>query len=467
MNRLPLLLLLLPLLAAPLTAQISLQQGPQTGQLYPRDLATNSALATVAGEVTAAGYSRVHLVVQQDGLSYSTHAADLHYGTGGAAPFAFAPVLAAGLHDYSFELLLEGFGGMQSVSTTDFVACGDAYLINGQSNAVASDYHGENLANQDMSRWVRSFGTASINALAAGSDLEWYTADGEGQNQSGTVGAWGLRAARLLVDEYQMPIALINGAVGGTLIGAHQRDDADPENLSTIYGRLLYRARRAGLDQDVRAMLWHQGESNGSTDPYSYFDSFRGLRADWLQDYPAIEHVFLYQIRKGCLVPDMDIRELQRQLPDFLPRVTTLPTAGIDEHDGCHFWYAGYRQIGDWTAAAMAKRLYGYPLPRRAAPPNLLEARFTSAARDEIELLYRDPGQTLVLDPGIESRLRLRGGVPETVVAATATPGRVLLQLSGPTAATEVASIGQSGGGPWIRNADGVAAFTFEVPIQP
>ena len=465
---LPLLLLplLLPLLAAPIAAQVTLHQGPATGQLYPRDLATGQAAVAVAGEVTAPGMSRVHLIVTQDGAAWSSHSLDLSYA-GAVAPFAFAPSIAAGLHDYAFELRLEGGGTNIQVAYTDFVACGDAYLINGQSNAVASDYHNENLANQSQSRWIRSFGTAALSGSAVAADLDWNLADGESTYAPGSVGAWGLRAAQLLVDRYQVPVALLNGAVGGTIIFAHQRNDADPEDLSSIYGRLLFRARAAGIDQRVRAMLWHQGESDGANDPVYYHGKFRDLRDDWLADFPALEQIFVFQIRKGCAVPDMDIREVQRQFPDLFDDLTALPTAGIDEHDACHFYYAGYRQMGDWMAAAMAARLYGEQLPRHAAPPNLLEARFANAARDQIELVFRDPGQTLVLDPGIENRIKLRWSVPETVLAATASPGRILLQLSGPTAATKVAFIGQAGAGPWIRNAHGVAAFPFEVPILP
>jgi hypothetical protein len=264
-----------------------------------------------------------------------------------------------------------------------------------------------------------------------------------------------------------VPVALINGAVGGTVIQAHQRDDADPENLNTIYGRLLYRAREAGVDLNARAMLWHQGESDGANDPVVYFDRFTALRDDWLEDYPSLEQLFVFQIRKGCAVPDMDIREAQRRFGDLFPDLTVLPTAGIDAHDGCHFYTEGYQRMGEWMAAAVAARLHGLGLPPEAAPPNVREARFTSAARDRIELVFRDPAQEIVLEPGIEARLKLRDGVAETVVQATAARGRVFLQLSGPTAATRVAYIGQALEGPWILNRRGVGAFTFEIPILP
>ena len=56
-------------------------------------------------------------------------------------------------------------------------------------------------------------------------DLDWYVADGLGSNNSGTIGAWALKSARLLSELYRVPIAVLNGAVGGTAISYHLRDD--------------------------------------------------------------------------------------------------------------------------------------------------------------------------------------------------------------------------------------------------
>lgn len=446
-------------------AQVVLAEGPVNGRLYSRDLITNQAIVPVGGAVVVSGMNRIHLVVFQDGSSWWSDSMDLVY-TGSWASFLFAVPLEAGLHDYAFRLYLESAGQFEQVHTVDDVACGDVYLINGQSNAVAADYHGEDLGNADQSHWIRTYGSASTEAAQVVADTGWHVADGEGANDSGTIGAWGLRAARILVDRYQIPIALINGAVGGSPLYQHKRDESHPENLGTIYGRLLFRARQAGVDQKARAILWHQGESNGLTNAHVYLPSFGELLETWLEDFPAVERVFVFQIRKGCGTPSMGIREAQRQFPDYFPEVTIMPTAGIDDHDGCHYRYAGYRQMGDWIAGRMAVFFYGEVMPDDSVPPNISEARFTGPNQDEIELLFRNPQQALILDPGIETRFRLRGNVHQSIVAATAFPGRIVLKLSGPTNAPRLAYIGQARSGPWIKNTFGVGAFTFEVPIH-
>ena len=79
------------------------------------------------------------------------------------------------------------------------------------------------------------------------------------------VGYWGVELARRLVENHQVPVCIINGAVGGARIDQHQRNAADPEDMTTIYGRLLWRVRRARLTH-VRAVLWHQGENDQGAD---------------------------------------------------------------------------------------------------------------------------------------------------------------------------------------------------------
>jgi Carbohydrate esterase, sialic acid-specific acetylesterase len=450
-------------LGATASAQVSMTEGPIQGQLYPRDLVSNQALVMVSGTVTQTGFSQVQLTVNRDGLLWWSQTIPLNY-SGGSAPFSFQAPLDAGLFDYSMELLLESGGVMQVIDLVGNIACGDAYLINGQSNALAADYYAENLGNRFQSRWIRSFGTASTKPTDVVADQQWHLADALLGNDAGTIGAWGLRAAWLLVERYQIPIAILNGSVGGSPLYQHHRNPNDPEDLDTIYGRLLYRTRKAGLDQNIRAMMWHQGESSGNVLPNLYTTSFGELIDEWHLDFPAMEHTFVFQIRGGCGVNGMGIREAQRRWQDHFPNLTTIPTAGIDGHDKCHFYYRGYQRMGDFMAAALTI-MYNEQVPTNAAPPNIRGARFTSAAKDEIDLIFRDPQQVLVLSPSIISRLRLRNGGNETIVLASTTPGHILLQLSGPSNADAIAYIGNAGSGPWIKNTLGVGAYTFEVPL--
>lgn len=465
LSRFPLIPAALLALASAAAGQVEFTEGPQKGRLYPRDLATDRAAVRVEGVVHTPNGSFARLVVTRDGAPWWQADAPLQYGPNGA-PFAFAPEIEAGLHDYSFELLVSAGGALTSERLVESVACGDAYLIDGQSNANAG---GWSQTDRWRSKWIRTWGHAGVTRAQVLLDDNWRIANGVNGNSYGTIGAWALRMGHLLVERYQVPVCIINGSVGATPISWHQRVDENPLDLGTIYGRLLYRAQRAGVADKARAMLWHQGEADGMRRPAYYQSRFDEMRADWLEDYPALEHIFVFQIRKGCGIAgsDMGIREVQRRLADIYPEVVGLPTAGIQGHDGCHYSFEGYRDIGNLAFAAVVRHVFDEPAPPGSQPPNLWQARFTSAARDEIELLFRDPNQPLVLDDGIEEYFVLRGTGSEVVLAADAQPGRILLTLSGPTTAHAIGYVGHQEDGPWVKNAYGVGAFTFQVPIQP
>jgi len=86
------------------------------------------------------------------------------------------------------------------------------------------------------------------------------------------IGYWGLELARRLVEDQKVPMFIINGAVGGTRIDMHQRNPANPEDVTTIYGRLLWRIRQVKLTHGIRGILWHQGENDQGADGPTFCD---------------------------------------------------------------------------------------------------------------------------------------------------------------------------------------------------
>ncbi len=441
---------------------------PDSGQLFPR-LAADSrgfgghASVPVAGIVGKAGYEHVVLEIRRDD---QRQALMTHRLTASAtqSTFSFMPAIEAGLFDYRFLVHLEREGRWTTVADRGGIVAGDVYLVQGQSNAVAGDYHFEQLANAELQRpWIRSFGTGSTVPGAVAADLSWYLADGESFNDSGSVGSWALRMAQLLSQSFQVPVAILNGAVGGTAISYHRRDDADPDNLDTNYGRLLYRATAAGVREQARAIIWYQGESDAAnTGPWA--QDFGGLVSDWRQDYPAIQKVYVFQLRNSCGLATLEMQNLQRLLPDFLPLVTTLSTTAAPGHDFCHFRYEGYRQMGTQLARVMARDLFGGPALPNLDPPNVDYAYFSTPQRDELTLVFRDPDDTLVLESGAEVDFSLSDGT--AVVSGQLAGNRLVLQLNSPSQALWVDHTGHAFDGPSLRNALGVGALVFRVPIQ-
>ena len=187
-------------------------ESPVEGQLYPRN-ASNMADVSVSGLVHQAGWLNILLLVEREGSPFAVRIEPLTY-SGGSASFDITVPIHAELKGYSFHVWLTTTTQRQWIGRVKDVVAGDVFLIQGQSNAVAADGFNEGLANQEQSRWVRSFGTASLNSNAASNNRNWYMAEGQEQQTVGCVGAWGLRMARLLVDQTNVPVAVINGAVG-------------------------------------------------------------------------------------------------------------------------------------------------------------------------------------------------------------------------------------------------------------
>jgi hypothetical protein len=73
--------------------------------------------------------------------------------------------------------------------------------------------------------------------------------------------------------------------------------------VATIYGRLFWRVQQARLTHGIRGVLWHQGENDqgadGPTGRYgweTYKQYFLNMSAAWKEDYPNIQHYYIFQI---------------------------------------------------------------------------------------------------------------------------------------------------------------------------
>ena len=79
------------------------------------------------------------------------------------------------------------------------------------------------------------------------------------------IGVWGMALARNLLENYHIPICILNGAVGGTRIDQHQANPADhyaAGSRYSIYANLITRVAAAKLTHGIRGALWHQGEAD-------------------------------------------------------------------------------------------------------------------------------------------------------------------------------------------------------------
>ena len=392
--------------------------------------------------------------------------------------YGLSTKLKAGLLVYRTEFGIKHGGAETVLNKASDLVCGDVFVIQGQSNAEA--WTDKRVIHPYRSQWLRSFGTPSTNKDRA-RDAVWGNAlsfNGGENHHHFQIGYWGVELGKLLIEKHKIPICIINGAQGGTRVDQHQRNEADPTDVSTIYGRLLWRLQQAKLTHGVRAVLWHQGENDqGAAGPtgtfgwVNYQNYFTRMAAAWKQDYPNIKHFYTHQIWPGACgassVENDRLRERQRRLPQHFSNMSIMSTLGIRPGGGCHYLPEGYAVMARQLFPQVNKYNYGIESKIPLTPPNIQSVSYTSARKDEITLVF---DQNVKWEDEVARRFYLDGAAHElTTIGGTGKT--ITLKLTGPSTAKTLTYIK---GGKWrqedaiIQGVNKIAALTFcEVSIRP
>ncbi|MBF0431488.1 MAG: hypothetical protein HQK83_09430 [Fibrobacteria bacterium] len=446
-----------------LTAQVNFTHSPSDLRVYARNRATDSAIVPVEGSVNKSGtdYTSIMVKVYRGASLFSTASQELTF-SGNNANFTLAPKIKAELVDYRIEIYGVNSTAETKIKTANRVVAGDAFIIQGQSNAQAMQYDGD--ANVNKNPYIRVLGCGDEN----GCNLNWHEAQGNSfRDQDGNTGQWGLRLARLLLDNKQIPIAIINGAHGGKPVEFFQRNDANPLDQNTNYGRLLKRVQAGELTGQIRAIVWHQGESNayGQSSDF-YVGKWKELYDDWMEDYPNVEMTYIFQIRNGCKVTEdniASIKEAHRQLAEELDNVDIMSTSGEDHHtDNCHFTYeSGYKLFGEHIYSLMDRDLYNAPYAANIEAPQIAWAEKTG--NSEITLIMKNRHDRYTWETDAENDFQL-AGTSVTVSSGKVENYKVILTLSGSiSTANTITYLGhQQTAAPLVRNANDIGTVHFK-----
>ena len=387
--------------------------------------------------------------------------------------YAFTARLKPGLIKYKVEFGSER-GGVQTVErTVTNLVCGDAYLIDGQSNALATDT-GEQ-SPPDTSEWIRSYGSHEGDGNGARANRWCYPVWKAQKGEPAELGYWGMQLARRLLESQKIPIFIVNGAVGGTRIDQHQRRPDNPTDLGTIYGRMLWRIREARLTHGIRAILWHQGESDqgsdGPTGKYgweTYQEYFVEMSAGWKRDFPNVGHYYIFQIwPNSCSMGnghgDM-LREVQRTLPRLYSHMDVLSTLGIRPGGPCHYPLVGWAEFARMVQPLMERDFYGRPPSVTLTSPNLKQAHFAPGRRDRIVLEF---DQAILWDNSLVQQFYL-DGKSGGILSGHVVGGVLTLDLGVPTTAKQISYLHEMHWSPdkLLMGTNGMAALSFcTVPI--
>ncbi|WP_187255289.1 T9SS type A sorting domain-containing protein [Flavihumibacter stibioxidans] len=378
------------------------EQWPMNNQLYPRN-ASNKGTVRFKGTFNTT-VSNPSLIVYKDlnadgdyndsGETLETIAINTTPITNGSA-FDFTYNIDAGLFSYAF-ILRKGFDYLKTITN---VVAGDIFIVQGQSNAEAKK-RPENPGTSDTAKNRKFIRSYDRYKLATPESYVYSWGEGKGDaawNIQYNVGQWAMRLAGQIVDTYGVPVCILNGSHYAEDITYFMRDDQNPTNLNTNYGRLLHRVQSAGLTNQIKAIFWYQGENDafepGMTKSL-YLSHLNKMWTDWKTDFPSAQYLYMFQIRSGCAAtPYMAAMIEQAELeyvkanPGFARLISTTnlpqleefsfpPPPGSTGYSYCHFGYDnGYKLLGERAFHLVRTDLYGQPeLPNTTAPdPNYIE----------------------------------------------------------------------------------------------
>lgn len=370
---------------------------PAEGQFYARDDKNEGSLF-YHGTLTEKA-EEVFLKIYADEKPYASFKAkpdkELKY--------AFNARLKPGFIKYRVEFGTRSEGKETVLDQVGNLVCGDAFLIEGQSNAEALDLREERQKPRETNEWIRTFGGPKNgeDGVAWVKTYEEKTQQAGGKRPSlwckavwaqqppeynAHIGWWGMELAKRLVESQKVPICIINGALGGTRIDQHQRNPENPADLTTIYGKWLWRLQQAKLTHGIRAILWHQGENDQPADTptgdygwVNYQSNFCEMAGGWYRDMPNARRYVIFQIwPNSCAMGGSEgngdrLREQQRALPALFDNMSIMSTLGIKPPGGCHFPREGYDEFARLIHPVIERDVYGKTFQMPVTAANLLK----------------------------------------------------------------------------------------------
>lgn len=453
---------------------------PQDYQLYPRD-AASEAQVPIAGVVEAPDWKYVSVQVLRNGQPYQYRRTGIQYGPNAKGTFSTGAKIKAERANYDFKVFLCRDADSTLLVTRTRVVSGDVYILSGQSNSTG--FFGEG----DTSMFCRTFGkiTGTLNTEPyKEADTLWALSNMHSYNNG--VGTMGFEIQKQLLEKTGVPNCLINAGYHWSSAYSHSiRTESNPTDFTNGYGRMLYRARKAGVAGAVKGYIFRQGESEAYGEGGNWEGHFDVLYKNLKKDFPSLQKLYVFQIDiiyHPSLIGVL-LRDYQRRLPAIYPDITNIASVGTTGFDGLHYNREGNKQSGVELSRLMLRDFYASSDTVNITSPNLKKAFYNSAEKKSLTLVF-DEGQELkypelykhpggqVLDLKDFFYLDHQAGA---VASGKAEGSRIILDLkTAQNAATlnylppyiEKESPYHPFTGPYITNAKGMRAFTFyDVPI--
>lgn len=490
----------------PVSPVIAYYNKPVNLQLYPRD-SIDQASVIISGQLQTPGFDSVYFELYRNNQLVNRISQHLQYN-GNNSEFYLERKIYAELAEWKVKFYTVYQTTSTLVLQVDSIACGDIYIIGGQSN-------GQN-PNDTMSytdEYCRVFGVQTdvmnFDQYVPG-DTVWHRASAKyhdfsiggstTQDAPYNVGVLGLQLQRYIRDSCRVPTAIINATIWGTSISMHTKA-SEMTDFVNYYGKTMYRMnRKSGGNLKVKAIIWYQGEidvnsamgningqnSKGVCGYASYKNKFDSLYFSWHDDFPDLEKIFVMQIRPlscaGTSDYAQELREVQRQLQYSYSDVQLISTNGIGGYTNCHYSMKGYIQLAQVMFKNFAVSFYPSTNPGRvdttnSRPPNIRKAFFTNPSRTQIGISFDQSKPAMIPADSLGNSVRQYFYVNKTrltkgnvsSVTLSADKDTMFINLTSAASGSKLSylpdyidSSGKIYNGPWIRNARGLAMLSFD-----
>ena len=354
---------------------------PQDYQLYPRN-DKNEGNVPIAGKIELVGWNYCSVQLFREDKLIGYQRAKLTY-VNSVGNFQFnSIIIKAELAEYSFKIFaMDNKGDSSQIVYRQHIVSGDAFIIGGQSNALA-------LVNEGDIPYHNKFARTYGAGYPYDPVMKWQLSE----YGNARVGQLGGSLQRQIIEKYKIPVCIINQAIGGINLGLSLvRNENNLGDLSNNYGITYTRVQQAGLlNGGVKGFIWRQGENESSGGAGFWGGLFDQLYKYWRKDYPDINKYYVFQV--GLIAwPERyagALRDYQRRTKTIYDNVDNIACVGTKGYDGVHYDTSGHAQTGKELFRMIDRDLYGGKYNENVNSPNIQKAYFSAADKKEITLEF-------------------------------------------------------------------------------
>jgi len=354
---------------------------PQDLQLYPRNDKNESDIA-ISGRIEILGWKYCSVQIFREDTLIGYQRANLTY-VNSVGSFQFnSIVIKAELAEYSFKIFaMDNKGDSIQIVHRQHIVSGDAYVIGGQSNALA-------LVNEGDIPYHNKFARTFAGGYPYDPNFIWQLSE-YGNDRVGQLGG-GLQ--RQIIEKSKIPVCIINQAIGGINLGASLiRNENNLGDLSNNYGITYYKIQQAGLlNGGVKAFIWRQGENESSGGSFYWGTLFNQLYNYWQKDYPDIHKYYIFQV--GLIAwPEHyagALRDYQRRTKTIYNNVDNIACVGTRGYNGVHYDTSGHAQTARELFRMIDRDFYGGKYNENVNSPNIQKAYFSKPDKKELTLEF-------------------------------------------------------------------------------